>query len=258
MNARSLLAALPATLGLLVMTAVAYLGHRGHESAGWIILGGVAAGAASLILAPRGVRPAPREEPPRREEPGWRAREHTALLRDTADEVARRIDEVRMPLHVLLTAPFGELNENQEEMIGAARAATDALAERIRVVSRLLDLEGGSDPAPIHPRDLLAPVLAAASAILDVDIPPALPTVRIDAAIAREALALILGGLTHEPGARTRLSAHAAGSHVVLRIETSSPASEANLSLPSRLLRLQGAELTSPSAGTLELQMACA
>ena len=266
-----LLAALPATLGVLVMTAIAYAAHRGHESAGWIILGGAAAGALSLILAARSGRAAPREpraESPGEAEAGPREREYAALVRGTADEVARRIDEVRMPLHVLLTAPFGELNENQEEMIGAARAAADALAEEVHLVSRLLDLESGHvrpDVAPIQPRDLLAPVLAAAGdrfqsagAFLESDVAPALPAVRIDARLTREALSLILAQAAHEPGARTLLTARAARGGVILRIESSSLAPGARLPLAMRLLRLQGAEATPPAAGVLEVRLPAA
>lgn len=64
-------------------------------------------------------------------------RERAALVERTASELAAWLDEVRLPLHILLSDHFGELNENQEEMLGAAYgAATEAAAavERLRAI----------------------------------------------------------------------------------------------------------------------------
>ena len=51
---------------------------------------------------------------------------------------ARQLDEIRMPLHILLENRFGDLNDNQEEMLATARTAADdaqALLERLRQVA---------------------------------------------------------------------------------------------------------------------------
>lgn len=72
-----------------------------------------------------------------------RAREYATLVRSTAESSVKELDEVRLPLHILLDNHFGELNENQEEMLGTASAAAEeveiALA-RLRDIARL-DLE---------------------------------------------------------------------------------------------------------------------
>lgn len=78
--------------------------------------------------------------------------------------MGRRLDQVRLPLHILHSSPFGELNENQEEMIGAAQAAAEVADEALSFIGRIVDLDAGRgrvSPEPVRVRDLLAPVLAA-------------------------------------------------------------------------------------------------
>ena len=55
-----------------------------------------------------------------------RTREYAQLLATIADDTAKRLEQVRLPLHILLENRFGDLNENQEEMLGAARTAAEA------------------------------------------------------------------------------------------------------------------------------------
>jgi signal transduction histidine kinase len=73
-----------------------------------------------------------------------RARQHDALLRDMVSELARSVDEIRLPLHILLENRFGDLNENQEEMLGAARAAAEATDERLRTVATTIAATDGT------------------------------------------------------------------------------------------------------------------
>jgi signal transduction histidine kinase len=66
--------------------------------------------------------------------------EYAALLAGLAKGAMSRLDEVRLPLHILLENRFGDLNENQEEMLGAARAAVEeaqAEFERLREIAEL-------------------------------------------------------------------------------------------------------------------------
>jgi len=66
-----------------------------------------------------------------------RASEFEALVAEVAYGSRKRVEEARMPVHILLTAQFGELNENQEEMLGAADSALTALddeLERLRTI----------------------------------------------------------------------------------------------------------------------------
>ncbi len=49
--------------------------------------------------------------------------DYATILSEAIAALSARIDEIRLPLHVLAENHFGELNDNQEEMIRAARAA---------------------------------------------------------------------------------------------------------------------------------------
>ena len=46
-----------------------------------------------------------------------RVQEYAALLAEATSALSRQLDEVRLPLHILLENHFGQLNENQEEML---------------------------------------------------------------------------------------------------------------------------------------------
>ena len=127
--------------------------------------------------------------------------ETSQLLHDAGDRIAQRIDEVRMPLHVLLDAPFGALNENQEELIGVARSAADEASAEARRLRELgaLELSTGARRDRIAPADLLRalqPLLQAearrARIRLTLDLAPALPAVAGDRARLQEALREVL------------------------------------------------------------------
>lgn len=295
---RLFVAVLPAVLGVLAMAGLAYWGQRGRQIPEWLLLAGILAAVASLLMAWRNTRYVARriEALYRRGERGGQdtggdeldtieraiveaegrgvtreqaaealVREYAGLLADAARAVGRRLDEVRLPLHILLSSPFGELNENQEEMIGAAQTAAEAADEELRFVGRIVDLDAGrveSHPQAVRPHDLLTPVLAAigsrlrqAGATLETDLPPMLPHVQVDPQHAREALSLILDRLAGRagPGSLVRVAADAREAIVHLRIEEGSLTPNERFPLAQRLLRLQGAETTAPANGALEI-----
>jgi K+-sensing histidine kinase KdpD len=68
----------------------------------------------------------------------------SALVRAIAADVAMRLDEIRLPLQILLDNHFGDLNDNQEEMLGAARAAADASADAVRRTITVLTASDGT------------------------------------------------------------------------------------------------------------------
>jgi hypothetical protein len=74
--------------------------------------------------------------------------EHAALIARTAEELAARLDEVRLPLHILLSDHYGELNENQEEMLGAAQTAATEAAVVVARLRALIAGEAGDGVAP--------------------------------------------------------------------------------------------------------------
>lgn len=290
---------LPAVLGVLAMAGLAYWGQRGRQIPEWLPGAGILAAVASLGMAWHNTRYVARRiealsrrhsaesgptvradeldsiertiaESERRGETREQAaealvREYAGLLADASATVGRKLDEVRLPLHILLSSPFGELNENQEEMIGAAQIAAEAADEELRFVRRIVELDSGrveSRPQPIRPRDLLAPVFAAfewrlrqAGALLESELPSMLPHVQMDPQHAREALSLILDRLVGraEPGSVVRVEADARQGFVQLRIEEGSLTPQERFPLAQRLLRLQGAETTTPANGALEI-----
>ncbi|HEY9228077.1 MAG TPA: hypothetical protein VIP11_15580, partial [Gemmatimonadaceae bacterium] len=66
--------------------------------------------------------------------------EATMLAAVVADTLSR-LDEVRYPLHILIEAPFGDLNENQEELLRDARAAADAMDAALRRLAQVADAD---------------------------------------------------------------------------------------------------------------------
>jgi hypothetical protein len=96
-----------------------------------------------------------------------REAEMLALFDDLASQLGEGVREIQLPLHILLDSPFGDLNENQEEIVAAARTAAEAADVRIRQVQRLLALDRGDVqmlPKPLGVAELLRPALAIAEA----------------------------------------------------------------------------------------------
>lgn len=56
-----------------------------------------------------------------------------------ADSLSQ-LDQVRLPLQILLESPFGELNDDQEELLRDARAAADGIDAALRRVGRMADI----------------------------------------------------------------------------------------------------------------------
>lgn len=96
-----------------------------------------------------------------------RATEYATLIDEVARLMTAHLDEARLPLHVLLSSPFGSLNENQEELLAAAQSALDAADQEVRQLRTLLAIDRGEHP-PTPQRiglcELLRPVLAVGEA----------------------------------------------------------------------------------------------
>ena len=63
---------------------------------------------------------------------GERAKEYATLIDDITGLMGTRIEDAQLPLHILLSSPFGALNENQEEMLSAAQSAVDSADVELR------------------------------------------------------------------------------------------------------------------------------
>lgn len=153
--------------------------------------------------------------------------ETARLLHDAGDRIAARMDEVRLPLHVLLQAPFGELNENQEELLGVARSAADEASAEARRLRELgaLELSTGARRDRIAPAELLRalqPLLQAegrrAHVGVGLELPPGLPAVAGDRARLQEAVREVLARIVRAATAESALQVSAAADATVVTV----------------------------------------
>lgn len=129
-----------------------------------------------------------------------RMHEQATILGATVRDALVRLDEVRLPLHILQDAPFGELNENQEEMISAARTAADAMDAVLRRLMVCSDVDRDAFTVLMERcsvNDVIRGVLPMLRASaerdgvrLQVDLDPALPKAMVDRTRLAEAIAL--------------------------------------------------------------------
>lgn len=155
-----------------------------------------------------------------------RAQDYARLLASIADTSAQRLEEVRLPLHILLENHFGELNENQEEMLGAARSAAEAADADMLSLREIAELDLGERPLRrdrVKPSDLLEalrPMLLAATEsaglTVEFEIAPLLPAVIGDRARLQDALVTLLRGAiaSAAPDSRVRVEVERDGSRV--------------------------------------------
>jgi signal transduction histidine kinase len=210
------LAVAPAILGVLLLASLMCWGEYGRAAPEVVIVGGIFAVLTSLVLTWSNARfvaqrlerlassgsamvqekiPDPPDE---RDE----IENYARLLASIADASTRRLEEVRLPLHILLENRFGDLNENQEEMLGAARAAAEAADADMLSLRQIAELDLGERPLrsdrmkPSDVIDALRPMLLAAAesagATLEIDVAPLLPAVIGDRALLQDALVTIL------------------------------------------------------------------
>jgi len=131
-----------------------------------------------------------------------RARDYATLMASVAEDVTKRIEEIRLPLHILLENRFGELNENQEEMLETARTAADGADAEVVAMQRLADLDRGARTLRhdrILPGDMMKALLPTLQAqaekqdrLLHVDIEPLIPAIWGDQPQLQEALSTLL------------------------------------------------------------------
>ena len=130
-----------------------------------------------------------------------RTERYARLLDEALGATAARLQEVQLPLHILLASPFGELNENQEEMLGSARQAVDEADVELRRIRKLLDIERGAITfveIPIGVAELLRPSIAIAAARAPSGVrvmsavPDALPRAMTDPLQTQDAMTTVI------------------------------------------------------------------
>jgi signal transduction histidine kinase len=146
-----------------------------------------------------------------------RAEEYARLLVTVADTAARELEEVRLPLHILLENRFGDLNENQEEMLGAARAAAEVLDADVMSIRQIAELDLDEHPMrrdrikPFELIEAIRPMLMAsadaAGVAIELEIAPLLPAIVGDSARLQDAMVTVIRAVlaAAEPEARVRL-----------------------------------------------------
>lgn len=200
---------------------------------------------------------------------------YASMLASLSQLSRQRMDEIRLPLHILLENHFGDLNENQEEMLVTARIAADRIDDEFVALQQLAELDLGIRQLRrdrVYPADLLnalLPLLEANAAkkgrVLHLSMAPLVPAIRADVAALQQALTTLLGGAiqmlepeTVEPGVgrsvtplELALADDARGVQIRLHGGGAVEHSIRNI-LAKRLLEESGAEVTL-SDGELEL-----
>lgn len=187
------------------------------------------------------------------------------MLAGVVADALSQLNEARMPLHILLEAPFGELNENQEELLRDARAATDAIDTALRRLGQVAEADRGTLPVQrelVQVNDVVRSIMPLARAAaerrgarIDVVLEPGLPRVLADRPRLAEALALLVAESANQTGSEIPLSISTAreGARAIVRV-TPSPAAAGDANAPTsifaeRLITVQGGELTVHGGG---------
>ncbi len=148
--------------------------------------------------------------------------EYGALVADAAMAAARQLDEIRMPLHILLENRFGDLNDNQEEMLAAARTAADDAQASLERLRQVANVDRGTlrlRTERVRLTDLVTALLPGLSAegahgsvTVSADLSPWVPAVMGDRARLGQALSLLaINAVRRTPsGGAVRITAGAA------------------------------------------------
>ncbi|MGH7499773.1 MAG: sensor histidine kinase [Gemmatimonadales bacterium] len=185
-----------------------------------------------------------------------RVQEYAALLAETASAVSRQLDEIRLPIHILLENHFGQLNENQEEMLASARAAAEAAGVELSRLREIAELDRGAlnfRRDRVRVGDLLQalkPQLEAdgerTGVDVTIDVVPGLPPVAGDRVRLQEALELLLRHLVRHALPGTAVSIGAARDKGEISIDVThgpAPMLDANVALGQRIILAHGGRI---------------
>jgi signal transduction histidine kinase len=290
-NQRLFLAVIPAVIGVLMVAALAYWGQYARAAPHIVVVIAAIGAVASLVMAWYNTRyvaqriaqlaakvegasdldeldaietvvdrhtSALRDAESRRsraeEAAQLRIREHGELLAQVATTVSKSLDEIRLPLYILLENRFGDLNENQEEMLESARSAAEHAntdADRLAEIGALDRGAFSLRSDRIHIADILQSLRptvdsegAKVGVQVEVDVAPALPPVAGDRGRLQEALALVLADCVrrtpHGGAVKIEVGAKGAGLSIVVQ-HGAPPALDVASALARRVLEAHGA-----------------
>jgi len=290
---RLFLGVLPSSIGLLTVAGLAYWGQYSHAVPALVVWAAAIATIVSLALAVWNTRyvahrverlasktggeeadeldviehqvellgeeatAAKADAMRAAEDAGRRTNEYATLLAEAATAASKQLAEARLSLHVLQDNHFGELNDNQEEMIGAAREATEAAEVELNHLREIADLDRGALALRrdlVKPGEMirsLLPVLNAQAEKQGVrimsELEPALPRVVGDRSRLQDALGLILKDAVRYAIPGTTVSIHATSEPgtVTIIVNHGSPHSyTGDVALADRLIQAQGGSVT--------------
>ncbi len=131
-----------------------------------------------------------------------RLHEQATMLAGVVSDAIAQLDGVRLPLQILLESPFGELNENQEELLRDARAASDAIDLGLRRLGEVADIDRDALPVQhelVQVNDVVRSVVPLARAAAErrgarteAVLEPGLPRVLGDRTRLAQALTLFV------------------------------------------------------------------
>ena len=131
-----------------------------------------------------------------------RLHDQATMLAGAVSDSLSQLDQVRLPLQILLESPFGVLNDNQEELLRDARAAADTIDVSLRRVGQVADIDRDAFPVQhelVQVNDVVRSVLPLARAAAERNgartetaLEPGLPRVVGDRTRLAEALSLLV------------------------------------------------------------------
>lgn len=196
-----------------------------------------------------------------------RLQEQGTMLAGVVSDTIAQLDDVRLPLQILLESPFGELNENQEELLRDARTAADAIDVALRRLGQVADVDRDAMPvqhAPVQINDVVRSVLPLARAAAErrgarteIALEPGLSRVIADRARLAEALTLFVTVAAGDSSQDVPLTISTAreGARAIIRIAPiAADADSAPTILASRLIAAQGGA-TAVEQGELVLRI---
>jgi signal transduction histidine kinase len=191
-----------------------------------------------------------------------RQRAYAELLSLASRDALQRLDEIRLPLHILLENHFGDLNENQEEMLGSARGAAEQAGDAFQRLEEIADLDRGTFVLRrdrVRPADLVAGVLPALVAEgqqvgvrVGAEVAPALQSILGDRGRLQLALELLLHDCLRrtQTGGEVRIIVDVAGREVVFAVQHGDgPADALATALGRRLIEAQGGSVREHEGG---------
>lgn len=193
-----------------------------------------------------------------------KANEYARLIAEAATSISTPLAEARLSLHVLQENHFGELNDNQEEMINAARMGVESAELELEHLRTIADLDRGKivmDVQLVKAADIIRSLLPLLKSRADKktvrvlsEIEPGLPRVSGDRAKLHDAFNLLLNDAVTYAVPGTSLSIHASAekSTVVIVINHGAPhSSTADLLLAQRLVAAQGGSVRADGGATV-------